>query len=499
MSLYVNNTEAVSQTHIQVPSLTTTERDNLTGISDGYLIYNTTVDYFQQRRGGAWISIASPPSISTISPTSFTGGAGTTFTINGVGFDDAANVQFKGNDGTLYSAGTVVFVDSTQLTATNATDLTVANEPYSVLVTNGSGLSAASSTTIDAGGTPAWSTASGSLGTVLDGARTGASFTVTATEPDGQAITYSVVTGAVPTGMSLNSSTGVISGTPDAVASNTTYNFTIRASDGINTADRAFSITVNAPVVVELTSGSGSWSVPVGISSVRVLVVGGGAGRGSGGGGAGGLVEHNSYPVSPGGSVSYSIGGGGANNSIGGQGVPGQFTAGGPGGSTTFGSITANGGGGGGAAGGGPGFSGGSGGGGGGTGGGPTGSAGGGNQGPSGGGTGYGNPGGPGAGPGQYNASAGGGGGGAGQAGKAASYNSPGDQRAWGGDGISSDITGSPVGYAGGGAGGGTLTTMPTAFGYAGSPTGNGRTGSGAGAGNQGSSNSAGGSVIISY
>ena len=497
MSLYVNNTEAVSQSHIQVPSLTTTERDNLTGVADGYLIYNTTVDYFQQRRGGSWISIASPPSISTISPTSFTGGSGTTFTINGVGFDDGANVQFKGNDGTLYSSGTVTFVNSTQLTATNATDFTVANEPYSVIVTNGSGLSAASSTTIDAGGTPAWSTASGSLGTVLDGARSSASFTVVATEPDGQAITYSVVTGAIPTGMTLNTSTGVINGTPDAVSSNTTYNFTIRASDGINTADRAFSITVNAPVVVELTSGSGSWSVPAGISSVHAIVIGGGGGAGqNSGGGAGGLVEHTSYSVTPGGSVSYSIGGGGAQNAR----SVGQFFGGGDGGNTTFGSITANGGGGGGAQAAGGGYTGGSGGGGGGTGGGSTGGGGGGtNQGNSGGGVGYGNVGGAGSGTGQgpYG-DGGGGGGGAGGPGRAPFY-TPVAERSWGGTGFSSNITGSTVGYAGGGAGN-YAVSFPSTYGYRGSPTSQGRTGSGAGAGRgSGGSTAAGGSIIIKY
>ena len=44
----------------------------------------------------------------------------------------------------------------------------------------------------------------------------------------------------------LNTSTGVISGTESGATTDTTYNFTIRATDAQGqTADRAFSITIN--------------------------------------------------------------------------------------------------------------------------------------------------------------------------------------------------------------------------------------------------------------
>ena len=46
--------------------------------------------------------------------------------------------------------------------------------------------------------------------------------------------------------LSLNSSTGAITGTAPAATSETTYNFTLRATDAESqTADRAFSITVS--------------------------------------------------------------------------------------------------------------------------------------------------------------------------------------------------------------------------------------------------------------
>ena len=100
-------------------------------------------------------------------------------------------------------------------------------------------------------GVPNWSTAAGTLGSVYE--TTGFANTVIAS---GDApITYSVYSGSLPTGASLNSSNGYISGTSSATASSTTYNFTIRATDAQNQdTDRAFSLTVNPDVV--------TWSSP---------------------------------------------------------------------------------------------------------------------------------------------------------------------------------------------------------------------------------------------
>ena len=87
---------------------------------------------------------------------------------------------------------------------------------------------------------PAWVTAAGSLGEVDAGGSI--SFTVSATS----ATAYAVQSGSLPGGASLNTSTGAITGTESGSTATTTYNFTIRATDAeAQTADRAFSITVN--------------------------------------------------------------------------------------------------------------------------------------------------------------------------------------------------------------------------------------------------------------
>lgn len=59
--------------------------------------------------------------------------------------------------------------------------------------------------------------------------------------------TYTVTAGALPAGLSLNTTTGVLSGTPTAGG---TFNFTIMATDANSfTASRGYSVTIGAPTV----------------------------------------------------------------------------------------------------------------------------------------------------------------------------------------------------------------------------------------------------------
>jgi hypothetical protein len=159
---------------------------------------------------------------------------------------------------------------------------------------------------------PVFDTATGSIGSIVDSSRSSYSLDpVTATDAEGDTLTYSIASGSLPSGLSLNTSTGAITGTATAVGSDTTSNFSITVTDGVGgTATRAFSIDVLAPVTTAYTSGSGNFT-PTFSADIKVLVVGGGGGGGqghSGGGGAGGLISHPSYSVTNGTSYAYSVG-----------------------------------------------------------------------------------------------------------------------------------------------------------------------------------------------
>jgi hypothetical protein len=103
-------------------------------------------------------------------------------------------------------------------------------------------------------------------------------------------------------------------------------------------------VTATLPPYQVFTS-SGTFTVPAGVNSIRVCVVGGGGGGGGGhsGGGGSGHVRTGTYSVSPGQSISITVGAGG-NGGAGGTQV--QGTGGTNGSSSSIvGILTANGGG----------------------------------------------------------------------------------------------------------------------------------------------------------
>jgi len=72
--------------------------------------------------------------------------------------------------------------------------------------------------------------------------------------------TYSVISGALPTGISLNSSTGAVTGTP--TTGGQSYSFTIRAINADGNVTQAFSGTVAAAVTagkVKVYEATGAW------------------------------------------------------------------------------------------------------------------------------------------------------------------------------------------------------------------------------------------------
>jgi hypothetical protein len=385
------------------------------------------------------------PTISSVSPTNVLSGDGTgnyTFTITGTGFLADVTAKIVTDGGTDIAFNTVTRNSSTQLTcvvAKNTANLTNANEPFDVVVTTAGALSATSADAITIDASPVFVTSSGSLGSGTGGSSL--SFSVNATDPESAGnVTFELQSGSLPTGLSLTNTaaeggTAIISGTATNPIANTTSNFTLRAVDAAsNTTSRAFSITINRLLQTESFTSSGTFSVPVGVTSLsEVLVVGGGgpgasasSATGSGGGGAGGLIFMPEYPVTPGGTVTVTVGEGGDSH----RGSCGQ-PEGTAGQDSVFGTLTAKGGG-------------------------------------------YG-----GGGPGGVGGSSGGSGGGSSPGGSATQPTQPGNSGAYGfGDnGAAGGSYESPFGAAGGGGGGagGAGTAGQPSSGGNGGPGGNGR------------------------
>jgi len=246
--LYVGGDAVFSSTGtLTVPVGTTAQRPGTPTV--GMVRYNTTTGYGEMYTSGGWAVIGqSPPTVTAVGPASYNGESGTTFTITGTNFTNDISVKFIDVNNVEYTAGTVTFLSSTLIQATTPQDFTVAQEPLDVKVSQMSG-TATLLDCIDCGGVPSWSTPSGSLATIDDRYGSYVSIaTVSASDPDsGATISYSVWSGALPTGCSLNSSSGVISGQPtNTVSGQTTFNFNITATDNAgNTSTRAFSMIVN--------------------------------------------------------------------------------------------------------------------------------------------------------------------------------------------------------------------------------------------------------------
>jgi hypothetical protein len=182
------------------------------------------------------------PTITSVSPDTITNSQ-TSITITGTNFVNGINVEAIATNGAIVQADTVTFNSATSVSAafTITTDGT-----YYLRLENPDGNAVRSSTALlTVSDAPTWSTAAGSLGSMAAGST--ANFTIAATSDS--AITYSIASGALPGGLSLNSSTGAITGTESGATAETTYNFTARATDAeAQTADRAFSITVTVGI-----------------------------------------------------------------------------------------------------------------------------------------------------------------------------------------------------------------------------------------------------------
>ena len=309
---------------VTMPADTTANRPTATS---AMMRYNTTTNLMEYYNGSLWISLDATPGYTSISPSYFAA-SGETITITGTNFQSGVGVILTGTDGTNFTPTSVTRVSATSITfVTTAAMLSNAKDPFSITITNSSGLATTATQVLNITTNPTFTTASGTLGTLYDSQRATAynsylsTAAATCTESD-VTLAYTITSGALPTGMSINSSTAAFSGTVTAVASDTTFNFTVTAtgtdaSSGLTvTAARAFSIVIKAPVTQTLTS-SQTWTVPTGVTSVVVRVAAGGGGGGGGGSGYG-CGQPSGGPGAGGGAGAYTSyagasGGGGGN------------------------------------------------------------------------------------------------------------------------------------------------------------------------------------------
>jgi hypothetical protein len=238
-----------------------------------------------------------------------------TITVTGSGFNSGITAYINS------TSCSTTYVSATSLTFT--TPATVAGT-YNIVLYNTDGTNGTKPGGILFSTPPVWVTSAGAL----TPANLGEAYS-TSVSATGTGITYGVTSGALPDGLSLDSSSGAITGTTTVA---NTFNFTITATNANNqTTARAFSISVLDVIVTSylVVAGGGS----------------GGTGYYGGGGGAGGYVESTTN-ILP--SVTYTITVG-----TGGVGTTVQTNKGGTGGNSSisgsgFTTITALGGGGGG-------------------------------------------------------------------------------------------------------------------------------------------------------
>lgn len=195
---------------------------------------------------------------------------------------------------------------------------------------------------------PVWVT-SGTLAQATPG--TAYSVQLSATDDSGVAPTYTLVSGSLPSGLSVSSS-GLISGTP---SNSGTFTFTVRATDENGRFTDSSTLTIVSVVPETTTPGGRVWNsagtysftVPAGVLRMAAVVIGGGGGGGRDGsynhGGGGGGLARSEWAVTPGQVYTVVVGGGGSHGgSVGGNGGQSSISLGG----TTY--LFANGGGGGG-------------------------------------------------------------------------------------------------------------------------------------------------------
>ena len=108
--------------------------------------------------------------------------------------------------------------------------------------------------------TPVWTTTAGKLASIDE--QSAFSLQLEANTTDSTAITYSLIAGSLPTGMSLTSE-GLLTGSPAEVAKRTLYTFVVRATAGSAITDRTFTLDVAGADAPSFTTVAGQLNKPL--------------------------------------------------------------------------------------------------------------------------------------------------------------------------------------------------------------------------------------------
>ena len=203
--------------------------------------------------GSATIPTETQPVISSFTPTVIDADVGGTITITGQNFASIPKVELQRANGAFQSATSVTFTSATTISFTTGTAGLTNGQNVRILVTNPDGNAARSGTDLTISDGPVFQTTS------LPNGESGSSYSQNIDVTGDSAVTISttVVSGALPAGVTIGSTTNpsgstyraVISGTMPTISSQTVYSFTVRATDAQGqTTDQALSITSTAGI-----------------------------------------------------------------------------------------------------------------------------------------------------------------------------------------------------------------------------------------------------------
>ena len=203
--------------------------------------------------GSATIPTETQPVISSFTPTVIDADVGGTITITGQNFASIPKVELQRANGAFQSATSVTFTSATTISFTTGTAGLTNGQNVRILVTNPDGNAARSGTDLVVSDGPVFTTTSLTNGE----SNTAYSENIDVTGDSAVTISTTVVSGALPAGITIGSTTNpsgstyraVISGTMPTITNQTVYSFTVRATDAQGqTTDQALSITSTAGI-----------------------------------------------------------------------------------------------------------------------------------------------------------------------------------------------------------------------------------------------------------